>query len=151
MCRASRTACGSPSSTLSWQGLWWSLIAHSDSQGAEQPTMRVESVETSPTNPNWALLSSFFPANGCIRYSWNKAFRMECVYCSVLPVEEISSFWQRSLVDLTLVGIVLRVIGCVFLRISCELRPQGRQRGPWLEPWPEGFSPGTLASKCECD
>ncbi len=79
MCLASRTACGSPSSTLSWQCLWWSLITHSVSQGARHPTMRVESVETGFTDPDWALLSGLSPAKQCIRYSWDKAFGTECV------------------------------------------------------------------------
>lgn len=93
MCLASRTACGSPSSTLSWQCLWWSLITYTDSQGAKHPTMRVESVETGFTDPDWALLSGLSPAKECIRYSWDKAFGTECVpiVLSFLS-REISSF-----------------------------------------------------------
>lgn len=91
MCLVSWTACGSPSSTLSWQCLWWSLITYSDSQGVRHPTMRVESVETVFTDPDWALLSGLSPAKQCIRYSWDKAFGTEHVDMLLLS-REISSF-----------------------------------------------------------
>lgn len=85
MCLASRTGCGSPSSTLPWQRLWWSLITYSDSQGARRPTMRGESVETGSTDPDWALLSGPSPAKQCIRYSWDKAFGTQRVHIVPFP------------------------------------------------------------------